>query len=39
MPGGGTQLLGSGLPVQKLTLISSKQFNKGLVQLHYTRGK
>ncbi len=35
--GSGTQLFGSGLPEQKLRLVSSKQFDKGLVQLHYKR--
>ena len=33
--GGGTRLFKDGLPEQKMTLISSKQFGKGLVQLHY----
>lgn len=33
--GSGTQLFDSGLQEQKLTLFSSKQFDKGLVQLHY----
>lgn len=33
--GGGTRLFKDGLPEQKMTLISSKQFEKGLVQLHY----
>ncbi len=33
--GRGTRLFKDGLPEQKMTLISSKQFEKGLVQLHY----
>jgi len=37
--GNGTQLFSNGRPEQALTLVSTKQFDKGLVQLHYTRGK
>ncbi|NOU20059.1 MAG: dihydrofolate reductase [Bacteroidales bacterium] len=33
--GGGIRLFKDGRPVQKLELLSTKQFNKGLVQLHY----
>jgi len=33
--GGGTRLFKDGRPEQKLKLLSTKQFNKGLVQLHY----
>ncbi|WP_201800115.1 dihydrofolate reductase family protein [Beggiatoa leptomitoformis] len=34
--GNGTKLFKDGRPEQKLELISTKQFEKGLVQLHYT---
>lgn len=37
--GEGTQLFSSERPEQKLTLVSSKQFDKGLVQLHYTKAE
>lgn len=37
--GNGTQLFNSGRPKQALTLVSAKQFEKGLVQLHYSRGE
>lgn len=37
--GNGTQLFSSGRPKQDLTLVSAKPFEKGLVQLHYTRGE
>ncbi len=33
--GSGTKLFKDGRPEQKLQLISSKQFEKGLIQLHY----
>lgn len=33
--GNGTKLFNDGRPEQKLTLISTKQFEKGLAQLHY----
>lgn len=33
--GGGIRLFKAGLPAQKLQLLSSKSFEKGLVQLHY----
>ncbi len=33
--GGGLNLFRSGFEIQKLDLLSSKQFEKGLVQLHY----
>ena len=35
----GTQLFSRGRPKQDLTLVSAKQFEKGLVQLHYSRGE
>lgn len=35
--GNGTRLFKDGRPEQKLELISSKQFDKGLTQLHYKR--
>jgi dihydrofolate reductase len=35
--GDGIKLFKDGLPEQQLALISSKQFEKGLVQLHYKR--
>lgn len=35
--GGGIRLFQDGRPLQKLKLLSSKQFEKGLVQLHYSR--
>ena len=35
--GGGIRLFKEGRPMQKLKLISSKQFEMGLVQLHYVR--
>lgn len=35
--GDGTRLFKDGRPEQKLELISTKQFDKGLVQLHYKR--
>lgn len=34
--GGGTRLFKDGRPEQALALLSSKQFEKGLVQLHYS---
>lgn len=37
--GDGISLFKSGRPVQNLRLISSKSYNKGLVQLHYVRAK
>ncbi|NVO11295.1 MAG: dihydrofolate reductase [Bacteroidales bacterium] len=33
--GGGIRLFKDGRPEQKLKLLSTKQFNKGLVQIHY----
>jgi dihydrofolate reductase len=36
--GGGTKLFKDGRPEQKLTLVSVKSFEKGLIQLHYKRG-
>ena len=33
--GGGTRLFKDGFPEQKLELVSTKSFEKGLVQLHY----
>lgn len=35
--GNGTRLFKDGRPEQRLELISTKQFDKGLVQLHYRR--
>jgi len=35
LAGNGTQLFSSGRPQQKLMLVSARQFEKGLVQLHY----
>ena len=35
--GNGTKLFKDGRPEQKLELVSTKQFEKGLVQLHYKR--
>ena len=35
--GNGTRLFKDGRPEQKLELVSTKQFDKGLVQLHYKR--
>jgi dihydrofolate reductase len=35
--GGGIPLFKEGRPEQKLALVSSRAFEKGLVQLHYTR--
>jgi dihydrofolate reductase len=35
--GGGTRLFNDGRPEQKLQLVSTKQFAKGLAQLHYQR--
>jgi dihydrofolate reductase len=35
--GGGIRLFQDGRPLHKLKLLSSKQFEKGLVQLHYSR--
>ena len=35
--GNGTKLFNDGRPGQKLELISTKQFEKGLIQLHYKR--
>ncbi len=35
--GNGTRLFKDGRPEQQLTLVSVKQFDKGLVQLHYRR--
>ena len=35
--GNGTKLFKDGRPELKLELVSSKQFDKGLVQLHYTQ--
>lgn len=37
--GNGTRLFKDGRPVQQLELVSTKQFDKGLVQLHYKRMK
>jgi len=37
--GDGTRLFKDGRPEQRLELISTKQFDKGLVQLHYKRAK
>jgi len=37
--GDGTKLFKDGRPEQKLELISSKQFEKGLLQIHYKRVK
>ena len=37
--GGGTKLFNDGRPEQKLELISVKQFEKGLAQLHYKRSE
>ena len=37
--GSGTKLFTDGRPEQKLELISTKQFDKGLTQLHYKRAK
>jgi len=36
--GNGTRLFKDGRPEQKLALISTKQFDTGLTQLHYKRG-
>jgi dihydrofolate reductase len=36
--GSGTKLFKDGRPEQKLTLVSVKSFEKGLIQLHYKRG-
>lgn len=35
--GNGIRLFKDGRPEQKLTLVSTKQYEKGLIQLHYTR--
>lgn len=35
--GEGIKLFNEGLPEQRLELISSKQYDKGLIQLHYKR--
>ena len=35
--GNGTKLFKDGRPVLKLELVSTKQFDKGLTQLHYKR--
>lgn len=35
MLGSGTRLFKDGRPEQKLKLLSTKQFEKGLTQLHY----
>jgi dihydrofolate reductase len=35
--GNGTKLFNNGRPELKLDLVSSKQFEKGLTQLHYKR--
>lgn len=37
--GNGTKLFNDGRPELKLELISTKQFNKGLVQLHYQQAQ
>lgn len=37
--GNGTKLFKDGRPEQKLELVSTKQFDKGLMQLHYKRSK
>jgi dihydrofolate reductase len=37
MVGNGVRLFKDGRPEQQLTLVSTKQFDKGLVQLHYRR--
>lgn len=37
MVGNGIRLFKDGRPEQQLTLVSTKQFDKGLVQLHYRR--
>jgi dihydrofolate reductase len=37
--GAGIKLFNNKLPEQQLTLLSSKQFDKGLVQLHYKYGE
>ncbi|MDX2279805.1 MAG: dihydrofolate reductase family protein [Saprospiraceae bacterium] len=37
--GNGTKLWNDGRPEQKLELVSTKQFEKGLTQLHYRRAR
>jgi dihydrofolate reductase len=37
--GNGTKLFKDGRPEQKLELVSTKHFDKGLIQLHYKRSK